>query len=118
MARALEYTLAAGAAALAVGGVGAWVGGGAGVWVGAGVAFALQVLLFWGLFVWLLPGRVGLAYGLGVMARFLAVGLLALLWLPRLAVAAGPTLFALVAVFFVSTVCEPLFLKPDLRTRR
>lgn len=118
---ALLYTLATVVAALVVGAAGSLMTEGAGregVWTGVAAAAGVQVLVFWLFFVWLLPHRKMLAHGVGVVGRLLAVGAMALLWVPRLAVPLGPTLFALVTVFFVTTVFEPLFLKPDLLTRR
>lgn len=84
-----------------------------GVWVGAGVAVATQVLLFWTLFVWLLPGRQMLAHGLGMMSRLVVFAVVALLALRLPVGTAASTLFTLVAVFFASTVLEPVFLRPE-----
>lgn len=111
--RALLYTLLTTAAALAVAMV-----GGERAWVGAGLAFLVQVATFWVLFVWIFPHRKMLAHGLGVLGRFVVFGGVALVAVPWLGLTPGPTLFALVTVFFVSTVFEPLFLQTDPSTRR
>ena len=52
------------------------------VWMGAGIGAALQVAAFWFLFVWALPGQRLLAHGLGMLGRFLMVGLLAFVGVP------------------------------------
>lgn len=113
------YTGATAAIALVVGLIGAWAGGAAGaVWAGVGIAFVSQVLVFWLLFVWLFPRRVLLAHGLGMLARLAIFAALAFLLLRTAGPAAAAALLALVAVFFVSTVLEPLFLQTDSSKRR
>lgn len=77
---------------------------------GAGAAFVAQVVVFWTFFVWLLPHRVALAYGLGAAVRFSVLAVLAFVVVPRSGLPAAPTLLALVAVFLVSTLAEPFFL--------
>jgi hypothetical protein len=74
-------------------------------WVAAGV----QVLTF---AVMRLAGReqVMLAWGVGVLVRFVVVALWALVLVPALGLATTPALMALVSFFFVSTVVEPIFL--------
>lgn len=81
-----------------------------GVLVGGGVALALQVASFWLLAVLFFPGRRLLAFGLGIAARFLTVGIAALLLIPRLALPPAPTLLTLVAVFVLTTLLEPVVL--------
>ena len=88
------------------------------VWLGVGTAFTVQVALFWLLFVLLLPGQPLLAYLLGVTARFVVLGSMALVVLPLSGLPVTPTLLSLVLVFFVSTLYEPLFLRTDLSKRR
>lgn len=109
-----RYTAAAGAILLLVGGGGVLFTAGAprsGVLAGAAIAVVVQVAAFWLLFVWLLPHRIGLAHGLGMLVRFAAVGLVALAWLPRANLPLGPTLFSLVGVLFLTTLVEPLVAK-------
>lgn len=115
MSTATRYALSVVAVGLAVGGMGSlarpeWR---AGVWLGAAVGVAAQVLLFWTMFLWLFPGRRLLAHGLGMIARLMVFAMVALLLLSAPAGAAAATLFALVAVFFVSTVLEPVFLRTE-----
>lgn len=89
-----------------------------GAWSGAAVAFAVQVLGFWLLFVWMLPQRHGLAHGLGTMLRFAFVALSALWLVPALGVPAAPTLLTLVAVMFLTTLSEPIILRIAHSERR
>jgi hypothetical protein len=85
--------------------------GRAGAWSGAAIAFAVQVLGFWLLFVWMLPKRHGLAHGLGAMLRMGVVGLSALWLVPLAKLPLAPTLLALVTVMFLTTLSEPLILR-------
>lgn len=117
MRSALRYALAAAAIAALVGWAGSALvepGNRDGVWVGAGVAAAVQAVLFWLLFVRLLPQQRGIAHALGVLGRFGVVGVMALVWIPYAGLPLAPTLFSLVTVFFVTTLVEPLFLQPVL----
>lgn len=81
------------------------------VWMGAGIGTVLQVAAFWFLFVWALPGQRLLAHGLGMLGRFLMVGLLAFVGVPLLRAPAAPLLFSCVAVLFATTLLEPVILK-------
>ena len=114
MKKGFRYTLVAVIVA-AVAGLagGVWLDESArsGVWVGAAVALVVQVGAFWLLFVWALPERSVLAHGLGMVIRMVAVGVAALVWLPRAGLPAAPTLFSLVAVLFLTTLSEPLVLR-------
>lgn len=85
----------------------------AGVWMGAGIGLVTQVGVVWAMFVGLFPGRRLLAHGLGMMARLMVFAVVAMLALSQPLELAASTLFALVAVFFVSTVLEPLFLRTE-----
>jgi hypothetical protein len=82
-----------------------------GAWSGAAFAFAVQVIGFWLLFVWVLPKRHGLAHGLGAMLRMAVVALSALWLVPLVGVPAAPTLLALVTVLFLTTLSEPVILR-------
>lgn len=121
MRSGVRYTVATAAVALLVALAGAALTTGGervGVWIGVAVGFAVQVGGFWLLFVGLFPSRPGVAHGVGVLGRFLVVAMVALMWVPLLGVAAAPTLFALVAVLFGSTLLEPLFFPTASETRR
>lgn len=112
--KALGYSLGSALAAVVVGLAGVSIvglGGAAAVALGAGIGLLVQVLLFWVLFVWAFPTRLMLAYGLGVAGRFVVVGWVALVWAPRSGMSAATILFSLVAVLFLSTLLEPVFLK-------
>lgn len=89
-----------------------------GVWSGAGAASVFQVSAFWLLFVWGLPGRPLAAYLLGMLGRLLMVGLAALVWVPRAGLPPAPTLFALVAVFFATTLVESVYVQFQHTTTR
>ena len=78
---------------------------------GALVAFAVQVLGFWLLFVWMLPGHQGLAYGLGVLGRMGLVMFAAFWAVPVAGLPMEPTLLSLVAVLFLTTLSEPVVLR-------
>jgi hypothetical protein len=80
------------------------------VWIGAGVAFGVQMVLFVVLFVLVFSSRPMLAHGLGMLGRFLAIVAIALLGLPWSEQPAAPLLLTVVAVFFLTTVLEPLIL--------
>lgn len=92
--------------------------GRAGAWSGAAVAFAVQVLGFWLLFVWMLPKRHGLAHGLGAMLRLTVVALAAIWIVPAVGLPAAPTLLTLVAVLFLTTLSEPIILRVAHSERR
>lgn len=107
------YSLAALGAALLVGLVGSafateWSDG---VWTGAFIGLAVQLANFWVFFVWVLPGQILLAYASGMLIRVVALGVVALAWLPGSGLPAAPTLFALVGVLFLTTLMEPIILK-------
>lgn len=79
-------------------------------WVGALAAGGIQAIVFALLPHWLGPGRRLLMYGLGTLARFAMFAAVALVGLPLLRLPAAPLLFALVTVFFLTTLLEPFFL--------
>lgn len=112
MRNALSFTAISAAAAMAVALLGASIvsaSARAGVWAGAAVALACQLLLFWVFYVGVFPDRRLLAHLLGMLGRFVVFGVAALLWVPRSGLPAAPTLFALVTVFFVTTLVETVF---------
>lgn len=114
MRRGVVFTLVALVVALVVGGLGT-VGrdeaGRTGVWVGVAIGFLIQVVGFWLLFVFAFPGRVVLAHGLGMLIRMLALGVVALVWLPVSGLRPAPTLLAMVGVLFLTMLVEPVVLK-------
>jgi hypothetical protein len=83
------------------------------VWLGAAIAFLIQVALFCFLFLWVCSGQPLLAHLLGVMGRVAAVVFL-LFWVPQSGLATAPLLLTLVAVFFTTTLLEPLFMAKRL----
>ena len=114
MRRGGWYTVAAalaGALVLAVGGAMAGEAGWAAVRTGVVIGVAVQVAGFWLLSVWALRDKPILAHGLGTLARMVAVGCVALIWLPRSGLPAAPTLLSLVGVFFLTMLFEPMALK-------
>jgi hypothetical protein len=116
--RAVKFVAAALGTALAVGLLGAMLVQGdatRAVWLGAAIAFLVQVALFCILFLWAFSGRPLLAHGLGMLGRVVAVVYL-LFWVPQTGLPAAPLLFTLVAVFFATTLLEPLFMPKGLTT--
>ncbi|HSU16466.1 hypothetical protein [Longimicrobium sp.] len=83
-----------------------------GVLVGAAAGFAVQVAVFWMFMVRLFPGRVWHAYGVGLLVRFAAFAVVALVAVPQAGLPLGATLFPLAAVFWLTTLMEPAFFKP------
>ena len=79
--------------------------------VGAGLGALVQAAGFWIFAVWLFPGRLWEGYGLGLLARFAVFAAVALWLVPALGLSLGVTLFAMVGVFWLTTVVEPLFMK-------
>jgi hypothetical protein len=118
--KAVRYTFLAAALSLLVGAAGSWVAGPESrqaIWIGVAIALVFQLVLFVLLFVVTLAKHPMLAYGLSMLGRFFIVGTVALFWAPWANLPAAPLLFSLVAVFFVTTLIEPLFLlsKPTAR---
>lgn len=81
------------------------------VLAGAGLGALVQAAGFWIFAVWLFPGRLWEGYGLGLLARFAAFAAVALWMVPALGLPLAATLFAMVGVFWLTTVVEPLFMK-------
>ncbi len=111
--REAKFALSAAGTAALVGLAGAALAGPEGriaVAVGVVVALLVQVGLFRLLFVGLFADRPLLAHGMGMLFRLAAIVIAALIWVPWAALPAAPFLFSLVAVFFVTTLLEPLFM--------
>lgn len=78
--------------------------------VAAGTALGVQVVAF--LIVRGMATRNVMAgWGLGVLVRFLALAIFALLVVPGLGLPLGAALLGLATFLFVTTLIEPLFLK-------
>lgn len=109
----IRYTAAtlAAAALVAAVGVGLAPRFREGVLAGAGFAAVVQVAVFWIFMVWLYPGRGWHGYGLGLLVRLAVFALAAFVVVPRAGLPLAATLFALVGVFWLTTMMEPLFLK-------
>ena len=86
--------------------------------VAAGVVLAVTTQLFasWMFADVLLPGQRFLAYGLGMLTRFAVVAATALLVVPQSGLPVLPTLLAMVCVFFVLAVLEPVFMPSSKET--
>lgn len=81
------------------------------VWFSAGIALGVQVLGF--LFVRVItPAHMIAGWGAGMLLRFVTLVLHALLGTRLMGFPPAPALLSLAAFFFVSTVIEPVFLKP------
>jgi hypothetical protein len=83
----------------------------AGVVAGALAGLLVQVAVFWVFMVRLFPGRVWQGYGIGLLVRFAAFAVMALVVVPQAGLPLAATLFSLVAVFWVTTLIEPAFFK-------
>ncbi len=81
------------------------------IWFSAGIALGIQVIGF--LFVRVLvPVHVIAGWGAGMLLRFVTLVLHALLGTRLMGFPPAPALLSLAAFFFVSTLIEPVFLKP------
>ncbi len=81
------------------------------VWFSAGIALGIQIIGF--LFVRVIvPAHVIAGWGAGMLLRFLTLVLHALIGTGLMGFPPAPALLSLAAFFFVSTLIEPVFLKP------
>ena len=87
------------------------------MWSGVAAAALFQSVLVWVLFVWALPQQGLLAHVIGLVGRMVMLAVMALVWVPVLGTPPAPTLFSLVGVFFLTTLIEPVFLKPNFAKR-
>lgn len=113
MRRALGFAAVAGTAAILIGLAAdaiASSGSRGAVWLGVGAAFAVQFLFFVGFSVYAFASQPLLAHLLGMFGRFLTLGVMAFIGVPWAGVPAAPFLVSAVAVFFATTLLEPLFL--------
>ncbi len=81
------------------------------IWFSAGIALAIQVIGF--VFVRLFtPVHMIAGWGAGMLLRFVTLVLHALVGTKVMGFPLEPALLSLAAFFFVSTLIEPVFLKP------
>ena len=81
------------------------------VWMSAVVAVAVQLAAF-GLTRATQPANVIAGWGAGMIIRLAALAVYGLLVVKALGLPMGPALLSLAAFFFVTTLIEPVFLKP------
>ncbi|MEX0912305.1 MAG: hypothetical protein WD737_13235 [Gemmatimonadota bacterium] len=113
MYRALKFAVLAAGFSVLVGVMGGLIAAPedrAAIWTGIAMAYGVQLVLFVTLFVWRFASQPMLAHGLSMVARLAVLGTVALIGVPWADLPAAPFLFSLVAVFFVTTLLEPLFL--------
>jgi hypothetical protein len=111
--RAARFTAVCAAAAILVMLIGAWwvPADRAAVGAGALIGALVQAAGFWIFAVWLFPRRLWEGYGLGLLVRLAAFAAVALWMVPAMGLPLAVTLFAMVGVFWMTTVVEPLFMK-------
>ena len=81
------------------------------VWMSAAIAVVVQGAGF--AFAWSLrKGHAMVGWGMGMGLRFLALAVYALLVVKALGLAQAPALLSLAGFFFVTTLVEPILLKP------
>ena len=81
------------------------------VWYYAGIELGIQIIGF--LFVRVIvPQHMIVGWGAGMLLRFLTLVLHALIGTRLMGFPPAPALLSLAAFFFVSTLIEPVFLKP------
>ena len=81
------------------------------VWFSASIALGIQIIGF--LFVRVnASAHVMAGWGAGMLLRFLTLVLHALIGVRLMGFPPAPALLSLAAFFFVSTLIEPVFLKP------
>lgn len=76
------------------------------------LAFLVQLLAFAIARAWVKKQNVMAGWGIGIALRFAALLLFGLIGVPRLGLPLGASLLALAMFLFVTTLIEPLFLKP------
>ena len=81
------------------------------VWWSAGIAVAVQCVGFG--FAWTLrKGHAMVGWGMGLGLRFLSLAVYALVVVKMMGLAQAPALLSLAGFFFVTTLVEPILLKP------
>ena len=104
---------------IAVAGLGAWIitrvvpgeDVSRSVWTSAITVVIVQALAFW-LVRMMQPANVMAGWGLGMMLRAVALVAFGFFGVKALGLSMEPTLLSMAGFFFVSTVIEPVFLKP------
>ena len=81
------------------------------VWFSAGIALAIQVVGFFFVRIFM-PANMIAGWGAGMLLRFVTLVLHALVGTKVMGYPPAPALLSLAAFFFVSTLIEPVFLKP------
>lgn len=81
------------------------------IWISAVFAVAVQLVAF-ALTRVTQPANVLAGWGAGLMIRLMALAVYALLVVKSLGLVMAPALLSLVGFFFVTTLLEPVFLKP------
>lgn len=76
------------------------------------LAFVVQLVAFAIARTWVKKQNVMAGWGIGIALRFAALLLFGLVGVPRLGLPVGASLLALAMFLFVTTLIEPLFLKP------
>ena len=80
--------------------------------ISALLAFVVQLVAFAIARAWVKKQNVMAGWGIGIALRFAALLLFGLIAVPRLGIPVGASLLALAMFLFVTTLIEPLFLKP------
>jgi hypothetical protein len=81
------------------------------VWTSAVIATVVQGVGF-GLAFYLRKENVMAGWGAGMLLRLLTVGLYGMVFIKVLGLQSAPALISMVSFFFVTTLFEPLLLKP------
>ena len=76
------------------------------------LAFLVQLAAFAIARAWVKKQNVMAGWGIGIALRFAVLLLFGLIGVPRLGLPVGASLLALAMFLFVTTLIEPLFLKP------
>ena len=76
------------------------------------LALVVQLVAFAIARAWVKKQNVMAGWGIGIALRFAALLLFGLIGVQRLGLPVGPSLLALAMFLFVTTLIEPLFLKP------
>ena len=81
------------------------------VWTSAAISAVVQGIGF-GFAFYLRNVNVMAGWGAGMLLRLLTVGLYGMIFIKVLGLQSAPALISMVAFFFVTTLFEPLLLKP------
>lgn len=99
-----------------------WIGsilvgaGNVGVYVGAVMAAGFQIAAYSTLGLGVLKEKRFIAFLMQMVGRLAVLGITAFVLVPGLALPPEATLLTLVTVFFATTLIEPVFMHPRLRT--